>query len=309
MLLQWAEELYCCPLAVADIKTALMSKKNIDSIARRMRLCLVRIVLVLLLAFGAGAVVRAQDATMDAVVTQMADVLSKSKQNSVVVFDFVGPDGKTTALGEKLADDFSRALSRSGHKLRIEDRSRIADIVSKGQYAPDVIYIPTFNVTLAYDMKVKGFVSGTISLEGREVKVLVKSSRTKDSKKIASLSFSLALNEESTALLAKTIADAPLPPYLDVDDKKDSPPHCISCPRADYSSEALARKIQGTVILETVVGVDGAISDIRVIRPMPYGLTAAAIQAVRSWRLSPATGQDGKPIRVRQVIEVTFQFS
>ena len=244
---------------------------------------------------------------MDAAAAQTADALSKSKQTSIVVFDFVGPDGKMTALGEKLADDFSHALSQSGHNLHVENRSRIAEIVSKGQYAPDVIDIPTFDVTLAYDMKVKAFVSATISVEGQDVNVLVKSTRVKDSTKIASLSFSLALTEELSALLAKTIADAPVPAYLDADDKKDSPPHCISCPRAEYSSEAIDKKIQGTVILEAVVSVNGAISDIRVIRPMPYGLTAAAIQAVRSWRLSPATELDGKPIAVRQVFEVSFQ--
>jgi TonB family protein len=65
-------------------------------------------------------------------------------------------------------------------------------------------------------------------------------------------------------------------------------------------------KSKGTVILEAVVDADGAISNIRVMKPMPYGLTAAALQAVRSWRLAPATAQDGKPIKIREVFEVSF---
>jgi hypothetical protein len=39
----------------------------------------------------------------------------------------------------------------------------------------------------------------------------------------------------------------------------------------------------------------------------PGGLTAQAIEAVKKWRLSPATGPDGKPAAVRQIIEVTFK--
>jgi TonB family protein len=280
-----------------------MSKTDISLILRRLRL--VRTVLVLLLALAVPALVRAQEATMDAAAARMADALSKSKQTHVVVFEFVGPDGKITALGERLADDFSQALSKSSRNLHVENRSHIAEIVSKEQYNPDVIHIPTFDITLAHNMKMKAFVSATISLQGHDVNVVVKSTGVKHDKTIVSLSFSLALTDEGAALLAKTIAEAPVPPYLD-DDKKESPPHCISCPPANYSSDALQKKIEGTVILEAVVGMNGAISDIRVIKPMPYGLTAAAIQAVRSWRLSPATAQDGTPITIREVFEVTF---
>jgi TonB family protein len=279
-----------------------MSKTEISLILRRLRL--VRTVLVLLLAVP--PLVRAQEATMDAAAARMADALSKSKQTRVVVFDFVGPDGKMTALGERLADDFSQALSKSGPQLHVENRSRIAEIILKEQYNPDVIHIPTFEFTLAYDMKMKAFVSGTISLQGHDVNVVVKSTAVKHDKSIERLTFSLVLTDEGAALLARTVAEAPVPPYLDVDDKKESPPHCKSCPPANYSSDALQNKIEGTVILEAVVDANGVISNIRVLKPMPYGLTAAAVQAVRSWRLSPATAQDGTPITIREVFEVSF---
>ncbi len=286
-------------------ETEQMIKSEISLIVRR--LSAVRIVVAALLALAAPGLLRAQDAAMDTAAARMADALSKSRQTHVVVFDFVGPDGKMTALGERLADDFSRALSKSGRSLHVESRSRIAEIVSKDQYDPDVLHIAALDSTLAYFMKMEAFASGTISLQGQNVNVVVKSTRVKNHEAIVNLNFSLALTDERAALLAKTIAEAPVPPYLDGDDKKESPPHCISCPYATYPTGALQKKIDGTVILEGVVDTDGVISNIRVLKPMPYGLTAAALQEVRSWRLSPATAEDGKPITVRQIFVVSFR--
>ena len=297
---------------VRYVMTELMSNQGIQLTERRTMVFLIRIVLTLLLIVP-PAVVRAQEGAMDAAAAQTADALSKSKQTSIVVFDFVGPDCKMTALGERLADDFSRALSQSRRDLRVENRSRIAEVVSKGHYAPDVIDIPAFNGTLAYDMKVKAFVSATISLQGQVVNVLVKSTRVKDSSKIASLSFSLALTEELGALLGKTIADAPAPAYLDGDRwrgwfRKNSPrAHCVSgssCRR--LLQRSYRQKDSRHVICGSCGQREWGHSDLeRVIRPSAvWTLTAAVIQAVRSWAIKvPTTGLDGKPIAVRQILK------
>jgi len=84
-------------------------------------------------------------------------------------------------------------------------------------------------------------------------------------------------------------------------------PACLYCPRAECTPEALRKRISGSVELVGIVGEDGQFSDIRVLKPLPYGLSAAAVKAVSSWRLKPAIGPDGKPAAVRQLVEVTFQ--
>jgi TonB family protein len=227
----------------------------------------------------------------------------------VVVFDFFGPDGRLTALGEKLADDFSNVLSAADPALRVEDRGRMASVISKSQYAPDAIHNSALNTDFARELKVDSYVSGTILLQGKDLKVVVKSGDSRTGKEGASVNFLMALTDEVAVLLAKTVADAPVPPYLDPDDKEYSLPRCIYCPRADYTDEAMRNKTQGLVILEAVVAADGQIRNLRVMKPLPYGLTEAAIQAVRKWRVSPATGPDGKPLAVRQIIEVAFQLT
>jgi protein TonB len=84
-------------------------------------------------------------------------------------------------------------------------------------------------------------------------------------------------------------------------------PACLYCPRADYSDEAMKVKVQGVVELIAVVTADGRVTDIHVAKGLGLGLDEKAIQAVRTWRLTPARGPDGRPASVRQIIEVAFQ--
>jgi TonB family protein len=65
-------------------------------------------------------------------------------------------------------------------------------------------------------------------------------------------------------------------------------------------------KIQGVVKLLVVVREDGRIGEIRIVKRLPCGLTAAAIEAVKKWKVKPATGPDGKPAAVQQMVEVRF---
>ena len=62
-----------------------------------------------------------------------------------------------------------------------------------------------------------------------------------------------------------------------------------------YSEEARRHGIQGIVRLRILVGTDGSIKKINVIRGLPYGLTDEAIRAASKLKASPAMN-DGQPI-------------
>jgi TonB family protein len=74
-----------------------------------------------------------------------------------------------------------------------------------------------------------------------------------------------------------------------------------------YTAAAMKAKIQGSVWLECVVGVDGTISEVIVTRSLDaeYGLDAEAVRAARQWTFEPGR-KDGKPVPVRITIELTF---
>jgi TonB family protein len=63
-------------------------------------------------------------------------------------------------------------------------------------------------------------------------------------------------------------------------------------------------RVQGSVVLQAVVGTDGIIEDIRVVSG-PSILSAAAQQAVRQWRFKPYL-QNGQPVETKARIVVNF---
>jgi TonB family protein len=75
--------------------------------------------------------------------------------------------------------------------------------------------------------------------------------------------------------------------------------------KAKYTEEARQNKIQGTVVLNVVFNVNGTISDIRVIRGLPDGLTEKAIEAAKKIRFNPAV-KSGTPVSVKGNLEFSF---
>jgi TonB family protein len=63
-------------------------------------------------------------------------------------------------------------------------------------------------------------------------------------------------------------------------------------------------RVQGSVVLQAVVGADGTIEDLRVLSG-PAILTTAAQQAVRQWRFKPYL-QNGQPVETKARITVNF---
>jgi len=73
-----------------------------------------------------------------------------------------------------------------------------------------------------------------------------------------------------------------------------------------YTPDALARNIQGTVVLEAVVTTGGTAAQIRVVRSLDRGdLDAEAVAAVARWRFEPGR-LAGQPVAVLVTIMVDF---
>ena len=72
----------------------------------------------------------------------------------------------------------------------------------------------------------------------------------------------------------------------------------------EYPEEAKRAGIEGKVILQCFVGVNGAVGEVRVQNSIP-ALDAAAIAAVKQWRFKPALSY-GKPVAVWVAVPVNF---
>jgi protein TonB len=72
-----------------------------------------------------------------------------------------------------------------------------------------------------------------------------------------------------------------------------------------YPAIAQAARIEGVVILEAVIGADGRVSQVRLLRSIPL-LDQAAMDAVRQWVFTP-TLLNGEPVPVVMTVTVAFQ--
>ncbi len=83
-------------------------------------------------------------------------------------------------------------------------------------------------------------------------------------------------------------------------------PEKIYSPRPLYTEEARRARIQGIVILQTVIDVHGNVTEVTPIKGLTLGLTESAVETVGQWKFKPAT-RDGKPVAV--YLHVTVRFS
>jgi protein TonB len=91
------------------------------------------------------------------------------------------------------------------------------------------------------------------------------------------------------------------PPVLDY----DQAPRLLRQTKPQYPQEAFIKKIEGEVLLEIVIGVDGRVGRVRVIRSIPL-LDRAAADCVRQWVFSPAIKR-GRPVPSVANAPVTFR--
>ena len=72
-----------------------------------------------------------------------------------------------------------------------------------------------------------------------------------------------------------------------------------------YPGIAQAARVQGMVIIQATIGVDGRVIDAAVLKSVPL-LDEAALAAVRQWRYT-ATRLNGAPVAVVMTVTVNFQ--
>lgn len=86
---------------------------------------------------------------------------------------------------------------------------------------------------------------------------------------------------------------------------KIRPPQKIKDVAPVYPHMAQQAGVQGLVILEAVIGENGRVRDVRVLRSNPL-LDQAAVDAVRQWQFTP-TLLNGEPVPVVMTVTVAFK--
>lgn len=72
------------------------------------------------------------------------------------------------------------------------------------------------------------------------------------------------------------------------------------------TEEARRRGTSGTVRLRAVLGAQGRVTTVKVLKPLPDGLTYSAVKAACAIRFKPAT-KDGRPVAQYVILEYGFR--
>jgi len=83
-----------------------------------------------------------------------------------------------------------------------------------------------------------------------------------------------------------------------------TPPEKTTHVNPVYPETARVSRSEGAVILQIVIGRDGSVEKVTVIKADPL-FEAAALDAVRRWKYRPAM-YNGRPVRVYQTVRIVF---
>jgi TonB family protein len=82
----------------------------------------------------------------------------------------------------------------------------------------------------------------------------------------------------------------------------------ISGDNPKYPEKARAKKIHGAVVLDVIIGKDGAVENIRVEKTPAESLAKSAMEAVRTWRYRPYL-LNGEPVEVETTVNVVYNLA
>ena len=74
-----------------------------------------------------------------------------------------------------------------------------------------------------------------------------------------------------------------------------------------YTKEALDAKIEGDVMLSSMIGADGVPSDIKLVRGLGKGLDEKAVECLKQWRFKPATNYFNEPVSAKATAVMNFR--
>jgi len=233
----------------------------------------------------------------------------------VVVLDFANlDDNKRSTLGITLSDRFSDTLERYASKFKVIPRSTLQDFLRNYWLDSEETRNQEVAKWLGDQLHAIDVIQGTIELlSDGQVKLRVRvigisPVHVTESRLAASPNFRDLFKQIAPAIVPEAQkADEESGVYNFGDPGIVMPDGaCIHCPNPDYNNPARAAKYQGSVRLSAILGTDGTLSAIKVVKYAPFGLTDLAIESVRTWRMKPCE-KDGKPVAARVPIEIIWR--
>lgn len=85
----------------------------------------------------------------------------------------------------------------------------------------------------------------------------------------------------------------------------DLKPRLLNNPVPRYTEEARLNRVMGTASVRVLIGADGSVKQVKVLRALPDGLTEEAMRAAYSLKFDPARKND-QPVTFWQNVQIEF---
>ncbi|HTZ47880.1 MAG TPA: energy transducer TonB [Verrucomicrobiae bacterium] len=236
----------------------------------------------------------------------------KPEKCKILVTTFLFSGKGITAFAVHLSDALAAQLSRDPNPYPVADRGRLQDLIHEERLAPEGQESVDIARWLGRKLNAQAVLTAELSVASyNSIELSAHLLSTGDSKKRA-LSIKgnfhvdvskidLTRSDDSLPPFPKTFAGQPL--------YRAGPgmfPQCHYAPNPPYTQEAREDHIAGIVIVEAIVGVDGRLSNLRIVRGLPGGLDTQALETLATWRCDPAKFE-GNPVAVLASFEVNFK--
>jgi TonB family protein len=231
---------------------------------------------------------------------------------TIMVVGFPEQTQQETELGERLADDFSGALSEHQGVAKLLDRACLkqgyaSEAITSSIYA-DINYQDWRSGKCGATHRIDGF---TV-IRGDQVQLTLVLVDQVNEEGLFEANVSWPAESGLKALLTQPLlfseSDGTSPKMFSFTRGKGRPPVCKHCKEPERTRAASKNHYTGSITFRATITADGHIEDLFVVKPAPYGMTEKAFEAVQTWTFTPALDNDGKPIAVRIPIEIVTRY-
>jgi TonB family protein len=252
----------------------------------------------------------------------------------ILVLNFKMPPSVNSVYGSKLADDLSGQLAEMQKDVHIFDRGLLKTYEAVVNVPVDSPKNDDGACELARGLGASAVVTGNaVKLRDNSLRLSVRLRSAKDTASVG------PTEEVLVPPAPPDLPDEvqPRSPILSHTDPKDSQsnttpsgpaldayrsehknasmagvngvslPGCSYMPNPPYTQKARDAKFSGSVLVEAIVGLDGKISDIRILQSPGLGLDEQVIKTLKKWRCNPAIGPTGKPVPVIVPFQINFR--
>ncbi|HWZ99123.1 MAG TPA: energy transducer TonB [Candidatus Dormibacteraeota bacterium] len=254
-------------------------------------------------------------------VLKHADSSGCKKSCTILVANFTGETGSTSAIGIQLADEVSAQLGVQTNGIQIASRRNFQQYLERERIASKLLEDDNAARWLAMDNGASAVLIGYLRVGLTQASLHVQLLDTRDFGKrdirgktyVEEETFKDVSNFGALESAEPFGEPQPLNAPKDTFDyskrsvgEQATTPHCTYRPDPSYSNAARTVKFQGTLILRVIISKDGDVPSLQVLRGLPFGLNKQALESVSKWRCEPAT-VDGQPVSAMVPIEVSFR--